>query len=174
MGLEVGLIGLEHPCWKIIVREGWGGEREERTIEPGEELVGAVVGVHDHGAEGLLRERLGQLTTSLKFRELDLRGSRKEIPGAFGERVVHSHSVGGGDRTDVVGGSDGTSDGSLLLVVLEALATEEGGSTLGDLEDDGGLGVAGTLKGGNDGRGRRNVLSIKISADSPIDTTRRG
>ncbi len=44
---------------------------------------------------------------------------------------------------DVVGGGDGTGDGGLLLVIWEALACEEGSAALGDLDDDGGLDVAG-------------------------------
>ena len=43
----------------------------------------------------------------------------------------------------MVGGGDGTCDGGLLLVVCEALACKEGSAALGDLDDDGGLDVAG-------------------------------
>jgi hypothetical protein len=72
--------------------------------------------------------------------------------------VSNSHSVGGSDRADVVGGGDGTSDGTLLVSVLESLSTEEGGSSLRNLEDNGRLDVAGSLEGSNDGRGRGDVL----------------
>lgn len=57
---------------------------------------------------------------------------------------------GGGDvhavflcyGADMVGSGDRTCDGGLLLVVWETLACEEGGATLGYLDDDGGLDVA--------------------------------
>jgi hypothetical protein len=106
----------------------------EHAVEPGEELLGAVVRVKDDG-----------------------------------------DTVGGGDGADVVSGSDGTGDGSLLLVVLDTLTGEEGGTTLGDLENDGGLRVAGTLKGGDDGRGRGNVLqfALKVSLLARISTRDR-
>ena len=43
----------------------------------------------------------------------------------------------------MVGSGDGTGDRGLLLVIGEALACKVGGATLGDLDDDGGLDVAG-------------------------------
>lgn len=73
--------------------------------------------------------------------------------------VCYSHAVGRGDRADVVGRGDGTGNGRLLVGVVKALAAEEGGSTLRELEDDGGLVVAGTLEGGVDGGRRSDVLS---------------
>ena len=56
----------------------------------------------------------------------------------------------------MVGGGDCACDGSLLLVVWKALACEEGSTTLGDLDDDGGLDVAGGngVKKRDDGTGR--------------------
>lgn len=93
--LEVSLVGLEH------------------AVEPGEELLGAVVRVEDDG-----------------------------------------DTIVGGDGSDEVGGSGGSGDGGLLVAVGETLSTEESGTTLGDLEDDGGLDVSGSLQDGvDDGRG---------------------
>lgn len=66
-----------------------------------------------------------------------------------GGRGRDVHSVFLCDGADVVGSGDGTCDGSLLLVVGEALSGEEGGASLGDLNDDGGLDVAGVE---NEGR----------------------
>lgn len=71
----------------------------------------------------------------------------------------HLHAVGGGDGADVVGTSDGTGDRSLLVGVVKTLAAEEGGATLRELEDDGGLVVTSTLEGGVDGGRRGNVLA---------------
>jgi hypothetical protein len=61
------------------------------------------------------------------------------------------HAVDGGNAADVVGTGDGTGDGSLSLLgaVLDALAGEVGTATLGSLEDNRGLGVTSSLKGGN-------------------------
>jgi len=89
--LEVGLVGVHH------------------AIVPGEELLGAVVGVKDNG-----------------------------------------DAVGGGNATDVVGGGNGTSDGSLLVLVGHTLTGEVSGTAVGELEDDGRLGVTGSLERGDD------------------------
>ena len=43
----------------------------------------------------------------------------------------------------MVSGGDGTSDGGLLLIVGKTLAGEVSRATLGHLEEDGGLDVAG-------------------------------
>lgn len=96
--LEVGLVGLDH------------------AIEPGKELLGAVVGVKDNG-----------------------------------------DTVGRGDGTDVVGTSNGTGNGGLLVGVGDTLTGEVGSTTVGHLEDDGRLGIAGSLEGGDDGGGRGHV-----------------
>lgn len=45
-----------------------------------------------------------------------------------------------------------------LGIVASYLASKVGSATLGHLEDDGGLGIAGSLEGGNDGGGRGDVL----------------
>ena len=59
-------------------------------------------------------------------------------------------------------GSDGTSDGSLLLVVCDTLSGEVSSSSLRNLEDDGGLVVTSGLKSGYDGRGRGDVLNDEL------------
>jgi hypothetical protein len=93
--LEVSLIGIEH------------------TIEPREELLGAVIGVKDDG---------------------DVVGSR--------------------DATDVVGSGNGTGNGGLLAVVAHTLTSEESGTTLGDLQNNGAVLVTSSLEGrDNSGRG---------------------
>lgn len=79
---------------------------------------------------------------------------REELLGAVVRVEDDWHAVEGSDVANVVGGSDGAGDGGLLLVVGETLAGKVGGTTLGDLEDDGALGVAGSLESGV-GRRRR-------------------
>jgi hypothetical protein len=91
-------------------------------------------------------------------------------------------AVGGRDSADVVSGSNGTSDGGGLVLVVDALASEVCGTTydrsincsnslchswsrltLGGLEDDGRLGVAGSLKRSNDcGGGGHLSLLIQL------------
>lgn len=95
--LEVGLVGVQH------------------AIEPRQELLGTVVGVHNDG-----------------------------------------DTVGRSDSSNKVGSSDGTGDGSLLLfsAVLDTLAGPEGGTTLGNLQDDGRLQVSSGFHG-SVGGGRR-------------------
>lgn len=58
---------------------------------------------------------------------------------------------------DVVSTSDTTGNGSLLVLVSNTLSSEVCSTTLGHLEDDWGLGIASSLEGCNDGRGRGNV-----------------
>jgi hypothetical protein len=96
--LEVGLVGVDH------------------AIEPGEELLGAVVGVKDDG-----------------------------------------DAVGGSNRTDVVASGNGTSDRGLLVLVGHTLTGEVSGTAVGELENDGRLGVTGSLERGYDGGGRGHV-----------------
>ena len=117
VGLEVGLIGIEH------------------AVEPGEELLGAVVGVKDDG-----------------------------------------DAVGGSEGADEVGSSDRAGNGGGLVSVAHTLhlvsfdvtsrndyetylASKVGGTALGELEDDRGLGIAGSLESSDDGGGRGDVLS---------------
>jgi len=51
-----------------------------------------------------------------------------------GIRYIHAISLG--HQAGVVGSGDGTKNRSLLLVVGQTLAGEEGATTLGDLDDD--------------------------------------
>lgn len=99
MELEVGLISIHE------------------AIEPGQELLGAVVGVQNDG-----------------------------------------DAVGRGNAADVVGSGNTTSNGGSLALVAHTLTGEVSGTTLGKLQDDGGLGIAGSLEGGNNGGGRGDVL----------------
>ena len=112
--LVVGLVGVEH------------------AVEPGEELLGAVVRVENDG--DAVRRR---------------------------------------DGADVVGRSDGAGDGRLLVAVLDALAGEEGGTALRDLDDDGRLGVTGALERGDDGRRRGAVLRAR-AFESALARARQG
>jgi hypothetical protein len=96
--LEVGLVGVNH------------------AIEPGKELLGAVVGVKDDG-----------------------------------------DAVGGSNGTDVVSTSNGTGNGGLLVLVVDTLTGEVSGTAVGELENDGRLGVTGSLEGGDDSGGRGHV-----------------
>jgi hypothetical protein len=109
----------------------------EHAIEPWEELLGAVVGVEDD-----------------------------------------RDAVGRGDLADEVSTGDGASDGGSLVSVAHALgrvlgaasrrgliwrvknylAGEVSGTALGHLEDDGSLGIAGSLERGDDGGGGGDVL----------------
>lgn len=89
----------------------------EQTIEPGQELLGTVVGVQDDG-DTVLR----------------------------------------GDAADEVGGSHTTANGGLLAIVTDALTGEVGGTTVGELEDDGATLVTGRLEGGGDGGRGGDVL----------------
>jgi hypothetical protein len=69
-----------------------------------------------------------------------------------------SHAIDRSNASDKVSSSDGTSNGSLLLVVCYTFTGKVGGTTLGNLEDDGGVDVPSGLETGvNDGR-RGNVL----------------
>lgn len=104
VGLEVGLISVQH------------------AVQPGKQLLGAVIGVEDDG-----------------------------------DAVCRRNGA------DVVGSGDGTVDGRELVGVGDTLAGEVGGTTLGNLQDDGGLGVAGSLERGNDGGGRGDVLGIGLA-----------
>lgn len=98
--LEVGLIGVQH------------------AVEPRQQLLGAVVRVHDNG-----------------------------------------DTVGRGNSPNEVCGSNGTSDGSLLLLgaVLDTLAGPEGGTALRDLQDDGRVQVPSGFHGGVGGGRRGDV-----------------
>lgn len=129
MGGEEGLaVKLEVPL--VLV---------EQAIEPGQQLLGAVVGVQDDG-----------------------------------------DTVGGSDATDVVSTGDTTGNGGLLLAVGDTLerndqyslsrsavqsmadktylASEVGGTTVGELQNDGAVLVTGSLEGSDNGRRGGDVL----------------
>ena len=92
-------------------------------------------------------------------------GSRGK--GACVGAVIHSHSVQGCDGPDEMSSSRSSRDGCLLVPVGQSLATEERGSTLGDLEDDGTVDVPCGLKTGIDDRRRRHVLGEVSSLQGP-------
>lgn len=78
----------------------------------------------------------------------------KELSGAVVSVDDDGDAVDGGDGSDELGGSNGTLDGGLLVLVVDTLAGKVGGTTLGHLDDDGGLVVSGSLEDGdNGGRG---------------------
>jgi hypothetical protein len=66
-------------------------------------------------------------------------------------------TVGWCDRTDVVCGGDGTLYRGVLVLVVDALASEVGSTTLGCLEDDWCLSIASSFERGNDGGGRGDI-----------------
>jgi hypothetical protein len=70
-----------------------------------------------------------------------------------------------------VGSSDGTGNGSLLLVVGNTFTGKVSSTTLRELKDDGGVDVSGSLKTGVDDRRRGNVLvmsaQISVRHDRP-------
>lgn len=130
VGLKVSLISIEH------------------AIEPGEELLGTVIGVKDDG-----------------------------------------DVVGRGDRADVVGGGNSAGNGGLLVTVAHTLwfmlvvwknahsgetnlASEVGSTALGELEDDGRLGVAGSLERSDDGGGGGDVLELALATILYTDVDR--
>jgi hypothetical protein len=82
---------------------------------------------------------------------------REQLLGAVVGVEDNGDAVGWGESADILGTGDGTSDGSGLVLVVNALAGEVGSTTLRELEDDGRLGVTGSLESSDDGRGRGNV-----------------
>ena len=62
-----------------------------------------------------------------------------------GDAVVFGH------QSDVLSPRDGPEDGGLLPGVLDALPREEGGTSIGELNDDGRVDVPGSLQDGVDG-----------------------
>jgi hypothetical protein len=80
-------------------------------------------------------------------------------------------TVSGGNGADEVSGGDRAGNRTGLVgAVGEALAAEEVGTTLRDLEDDGALLELGSLEDGVDGRRRGDVLSTQ-SASAPVSGT---
>lgn len=87
---------------------------------------------------------------------------RKELLGAVVGVQDNGDTVGGGNAANVVGSGNTTSNGGSLAIVAHTLTGEVSGTTLRKLQDDGGLGIAGSLEGGNNGGGRGDVL-VQVS-----------
>lgn len=123
-GLDVVVDGLLRQVDHVGGEEGLAVLLEvalvlvEHAIEPGQELLGAVVGVENDG-----------------------------------------DAVDGGNAADVVGSGNGAGNGGSLAVIAHALTGEESGTTLGDLQNDGAVLVAGSLEGGDRGGRGGDVLS---------------
>lgn len=111
------------------------------------ELLGGEID-HVRGEEGLA----GLLEVGLISVEAAIE-PRKELLGAVVGVEDDGDSVEAGDGVDVLGTSDSTLDGGVLVLALDALTAEEGGTTVGELDDDGGVDGSGTLQDGVDGGG---------------------
>lgn len=81
----------------------------------------------------------------------------QELLGAVVGVEDDGDAVGGRDGADVVGRGDGAGNGGGLVAVGDALAGKVGSTALRGLQDDGGLGVAGGLEGGDDSRAGGDV-----------------
>ena len=82
------------------------------------------------------------------------------VSHAFRIGTTHENNgdtVCGRNCADVVSTGDGSLDGSALVLVVDALSGEVCGTTLAHLEDDGRLGIAGSLEGCDDGGGGSHV-----------------
>ena len=89
----------------------------------------------------------------------------QQLLGAVVRVEDDGDTVVGSNGSDVVGGSGGTGDRSSLVgTVGETLTTEEGGTSLGDLEDNGRLDVTSSLEDGVDDRRGSNVLTCQLNA----------
>lgn len=103
----------------------------EHTVEPREEFLGTVIGVHNDGS---IRSKLVKNC----IRHTRVSHQRSNLGKA------NLHAVGLGHEPSVVGGTDSADDRCLLLVVGKALAGEVGGTALRDLDDDRGFDVSET------------------------------
>lgn len=127
-GRDVPVNGLLGQIDHVAGEEGLAVDLEvalilvHHAVEPGKELLGAVIGVEDNG-----------------------------------------NAVGRGNGADVVSSGDGTGNGGGLAVIADALTSEVGSTTLGDLQADGGLLVASGLEGRDDGGGGGDVLNGMVS-----------
>lgn len=83
---------------------------------------------------------------------------RQELLGTVVGVEDDGDTVDGGNAADVVGSGDGASNGGGLAVVADSLTSEESGTTLGDLQDDGAILVAGGLQRGDRGGRGGDVL----------------
>ena len=68
-------------------------------------------------------------------------------------------------QSGVLGTSDGSEDGRLLSGVLDSLARQEGGSTVGELNDDWGVDISGGLQDSVDGGGGGAVEGCNDKTD---------
>ena len=82
---------------------------------------------------------------------------RQKFLGAVVGMQDHGNTVRRCNRADVVCCGDGASNGRFLVLVLDTLATEVRGTTLAELEDDGGFGIARSFECGNGGGGRSDI-----------------
>lgn len=129
------------------------------------EVFSANLDVFFLGLFGQIKHMRGEERLAVLF-EVGLVGvehavePRKKLVGAVVGVYDDRDAIGRSNSTNVVGSSDGASDGGELGLgwVLDALASPEGSTALGDLEDDRGLGFACTFKGSDSGGRRGNVL----------------
>ena len=67
----------------------------------------------------------------------------------------HGDAIMFGHQPDMLSTSDGSQNGTFLLVILDAFAGDKCASTIAKLDHDGGFDIPGGLQGGIDGgRGR--------------------
>ena len=99
---------------------------------------------------------------------------REKLLGAMISVKNNWDAIGGSHSANVVGRGDGADHGCFLLLgtVLETLSSEVGGTTLGCLQDDGRLLIAGSLEdgdgsraGGHVGGGDREALLFGVSEE---------
>ena len=114
----------------------------EHAIEPRQELLGAVIGVKDNGNAVDGGERSDEVSSG---NGTGNRGSLVAVGDTL-ERNVRISDVLLGSQVQELAGS--------------YLAGEEGSTALGELQDDGGLGIASSLESSNDGGGRSDVLTL--------------
>jgi hypothetical protein len=121
----------------------------EHAIEPGQELLGAVVSVKDDG------DAVGGGNAA------DVVGSGDSAGNGGGLALVADTLVGVSLRALGVTAGVGVGAGAGCYGCTY-LAGEEGGTTLRSLQDDGALLVASGLKGSDDGGGGGDVLVIEL------------
>lgn len=126
-------------------------------------VVDGLLGQVDHvGGE----ERLAVLLEVLLIGVEHTVQPWQKLLGAVVGVEDNGDAVGRSDRANVVGSSDSASNRSGLVTVGNALAGEVSSTTLGGLQDDGRLGIAGSLESGDDSRaggyvdGRNGVLVL--------------
>ncbi len=98
----------------------------QHAIHPREELLSAMISVENDGTIGCATK---SARCSLPLCPVSIR-MKKDL-----------HAIAGCDGSDEMSGSNGTSDGSFLVAVGETFTGEESGTTLRELEDDGGFDI---------------------------------